>query len=500
MKKTFLYAILFAVLNIFANDSSIVKMAVFPDNAVFTVRKAVIPDGRDSLSFFCDEQFLKGSFSLWSKDVQFSIRNMPKKQFNADIYSNPNAAFANQEVVVTLKKIGSTEQTVIGKLIKIENPDNPYEIPSVIAVQDKVSKKTTYIRKHDIETIQAEKANFLNENVPAKQWIFSRRNTKNPLPFEFSYLTNSIAWQSSIELHLQSADKMSIIHNAALRNNGRKFDCPDFYLVSGSPEIATRNIWSLLCQNISPKRKSYTPAVAGARYAMNDMAMQSTAVSSISQSGDVFYRPLGRIAMTENESRLIKLQSADNVPYRTVTKWEIPASRNAYGRIISNNNQQSAFNALIFKNLCPSLLDSAPVAIYADGKLIMLTNLDINTPVNAERSIRLSTADSIECRIEEKELVQKRVQNIAFNNRRYIRCTIEATLKITSFRKQNTPFVIDYNFTGEFVKSENADGRLIQNTDAASLLNPNGKISFDLTLEPAASREIKITYTVLAGI
>ena len=241
MKKIILLSLFCASIFAFAADNApIIKMAVFPDNTVFFVRKGVIPDGKNSLNFFEDTQFFKGSFNVWTKDVQFGIRNMPQKKFNSNIYSNPNAAFANQQIVVTLKRFGGSEHIINGKLIKIENPDNPYEIPSVIAVEDNSSKKITYIRVHDIESIRAAKADFMNSIEPAACWIFSRKNTKNALPFEFSYLTNSIAWQSGIKLDIISKDRMNITHNAVIRNNGKKFDCPEFYLVSGSPEISTK--------------------------------------------------------------------------------------------------------------------------------------------------------------------------------------------------------------------------------------------------------------------
>lgn len=506
MKKIiFLSLFCTSILAFSADNAPIIRMAVFPDNTVFTMRKGVIPANAEGISFFEDKQFFKGSFSLWSKDVAFAVKQMPKKRFNANIYANLNNAFANQNVVVTLKRFGSREHTVSGKLIKIENPENPYEIPSVIAVQDNVSKQTTYIKVHDIETIRADKADFMNDIHPAPCWIFSRKNIKKALPFEFSYLADGIVWQSVIELHLNSKNKMDIIHNAIIRNNGEKFVCPEFYLVSGSPEIATKNITSLLCQNILPQRKNYAPlrtkTVYGTR---NDMAMAmaspAAAGSFISQSSDVFYRALGKIAMDKNESRQIKLQSAAAVPYRTVVKWDIPARRNTYGRIIGSNDQQTADNTLIFKNLCPAMLDSAPIAIYADKKLMMLTNLDSNTPVNAERSIRLSSADGIECQIEENELVKQRIQNVIFNNRRYVKCTIEATLKITNYRKIPAPAVINYNFSGEFVKSENADGRLISKADGSSLLNPNSSLKFEFDLKPAESKTVKVTYTVLTNM
>ena len=134
MKKS-IFAILFGFSVVLtAENAPVVKMAVFPDNTVFTVRKGVIPDGKKSLNFFEDTQFFKGSFNVWSEDVQFGVRNMPQKKFNSSIYSNPNLAFANQNVVVTLKTIGSKEHIISGKLVKIENTENPYEIPDVIAI------------------------------------------------------------------------------------------------------------------------------------------------------------------------------------------------------------------------------------------------------------------------------------------------------------------------------------------------------------------------------
>lgn len=502
MKKS-LVSILFALSAVLtAENAPVIKMAVFPDNTVFTVRRGVIPDGENSLNFFDDTNFFKGSFNVWAKDIQFGIRNIPRKQFSSDIYSNPNAAFANQQVVVSLKKSAGGEHIISGKLIKIEDPENPCAISEIIAIEDNASKKITYIRIRDIETIQATKADFMSSVIPAANWIFSRKNTKNALPFEFSYLTSGIAWQSAIKLDIISKDRMNITHNAVIRNSGEKFECPEFYLVSGSPEISTKNIISLLCQSsVSAKRKSYAPMVGGVRFAsMNDgAAAESAAMPFITQTSDILYRNLGRITLDENESRQIELQSAQNVPYRTVAKWVIPAQRNTYGRTVPNTSSDVK-NTLIFKNLCPTMLDSAPVAIYADGKLMMLTALDSNTPVNAERSITLSNADGIKCSIAENELVKKREQNIFFNNRRYVRCTVDATLKITNFRKISAPVVIDYNFNGELVKCENASGKLTQKTEWNSLLNPGSKLKFEFELKPAETKEIKITYTVLTNL
>lgn len=501
MKKIIILLLFCTSFFIFAAEKApLVKMAVFPDNTVFSVRRAEIPANKDTLSFFDDTQFLKGSFCIWSKEVNFGIRYMPEKRFNSNIYTNLNNAFANQNVVVTLKNFAKNERIVSGRLVKIENPENPYEIPNIIAIEDNASKKITYIKVHDIESISADKADFMNDIYSAPCWTFSRKKNTKALPFEFSYLTQNIAFQSTVELHLNSKDKMDIIHNAAIRNNGKKFDCPDFYLVSGSPEISTKNIFSLLCMNTVSPRRNYNYAAAAERKSKANFMMDGAAQSSadfIQQSGDILYRSLGQISMAENESRLVKLQSASNVPYRTIVKWEIPAARNAYGRIINNNDRQTAFNSLIFKNLCPSMLDKAPVAIYADRKLMMLTNLDSNTPSGAERSIRLSNADGIECRIEEKEIVGNRVQNVVFNNRRYVKCTIEATLKITSFRKTAAPVKIDYNFSGELVKSEGAKGKAIQTFSTSQLLNPNGRTSFEFELKAGETKEIKIISTVL---
>ena len=500
MKKSLISIISVLSVVLCADPAQIVKMAVFPDNTVFTVRKGVIPDGMDSLSFFEDVQFFKGSFNVWSEDVQFGVRNMPQKKFNSSIYSNPNLAFANQNVVVTLKTIGSKEHIISGKLVKIENPENPYEIPDVIAIEDNSSKNITYVRTHDIETIRAEKADFMSSTVPASCWIFSRRNKKNALPFEFSYLANGIAWQSAVKLDLVSKDKMNITHNAVIRNNGKKFECPEFYLVSGSPEISTKNVISLLCQAAQSRKERAVKTFARANYAMmQDAAVAEGAMSFVSQTSDILYRNIGKIALDENESREIKLQSAANVPYRTVVKWQIPAQRNLYGKT-NGNSAQSAENTLIFKNLCPSMLDSAPVAIYADGKLMMLTELNSNTPVNAERSIILSKADGIECNIKENELVKNRVQNVIFNNRRYVKCTVEAILTVKNFRKISAPVVIDYNFNGEYVKCENMQGKLTQKADYSSLLNPAGNLNFEFELKPAETKEIKVTYTILTAL
>ena len=502
MKKFILFAISVVTFCICASDKTeIVKMAIFPDNTVFTVRKGVIPDGKNSLTFFEDTQFLKGSFNIRTKDIQFGIRNMPQKKFNSDVYSNPNTAFANQQVVVTLKNTNNNEHIISGKLVKIENPDNPYAIHSVIAIEDN-SKNITYIRTRDIETIRAANTDFMNGVAPAACWIFSRKDTVNALPFEFSYLTNGIAWQSAIKLDIISKDRMNITHNAVIRNNGKKFDCPDFYLVSGSPQIATKNIFSLLCQSpFQMKRRSYAPMVGSAKFAsMNDMAAAESAVMSfVSQTSDVLYRPVGKISLDENESRQIELQSAQNVPYRTVAKWVIPAQRNHYGKNVGNPGSDIR-NTLIFKNLCPSMLDSAPVAIYADGKLMMLTELASDTPVNSERSIILSKADGIECKIEENELVKSRTQNVIFNNRRYVKCIVEATLKITNYRKIAAPVIIDYNFNGEFVKCENMQGKLQQPADKSSLLNQSSCLNFEFTLNPAETEEIKVTYTILTSL
>ena len=478
-------------------------MAVFPDNTVFTVRKGVIPAGKNTLQFFEDEQFFKGSFSLWSKDIQFGIRYMPEKRFNSNIYANLNTAFANQNVVVTLKTFFKNDHVISGKLLKIENPENPYEIPSVIAIEDNVSKKITYIKVHDIESITADKSDFMNDIYSAPCWMFTRKNSAGAMPFEFSYLSSGIAWQSTIELHLKSKDKMDIIHNAAIRNNRKKFDCPEFYLVSGSPEIATANITSLLCQNAVPV-KSYAarPAQLKRKSLMNaaaDYAPLPESAMFIQQNSDVLYRKIGRISLDENESRLVKLQSAADVPYRTLVKWVIEPLRNYYGKAVNADKNQIAQNTLIFKNLCPAMLDKSPIAIYADNKLMMLTGLDSNTPVGSERAIRLSDADGIECKIEENELVKSRQQNIFFNNRRYVKCTVEATLKITNHRKIAAPCAIEYNFNGEFVKCSEKNN-LIQKADGASLLNPAGQLDFEFELAPAETRIIKAVYTVLTAL
>lgn len=430
---------------------------------------------------------------------------MPKKQFNSNVYFNPNTAFANQNVIVTLKKSGNNEHIISGKLIKIENPDDPYAVPAVIAVQDNVSKQMTYISTSDIAAIRAAQADMMNETVPADCWVFNRKNTDSAQAFEFSYLSSGIVWQSAVELHLVSANKMNIIHNAIIRNNGKKFDCPDFFLVSGTPEISTANIISLLCSPDTAKRKAFPVHAARVKSPMptsNAMMLADSAspITFISQSSDIFYRSLGAVAMDENESRRVKLQSAENIPYRTVAKWDIPASRNTYGRVIGNTDRNKADNTLIFKNLCPAMLDAAPVAIYVDGKLMMITSLADNTPVNAERSLRLSSADGIECRITENEIVKNREQNIIFNNRRYVKCTVEATLKVTNHRKISSPIVIDYNFNGEFAECSHKDGKLTQNAVGTSLLNPASELHFDFTLAPSASKEIKVTYTVLTAL
>lgn len=506
MKKIFLFgSVLMTMAAVAAEKAPVERMAVFPDETVFTVRKAEIPSGSEDLKIFDDTQFFKGSFSLWSKDVDFAVKQLPRKRFNSYIYGNLNNAFANQHVVVVMKNYSNTERIVSGKLLKIENPENQYENPSVIAVEDNVSKKVTYIRVNDIESITADKADFMNDIYSAPCWIFSRKNNRQTLPFEFSYLTNGIAWQSAIELHLISKDKMNIIHNAVLRNKGKKFDCPDFYLVSGSPEIASKNIISLLCSNVTPPIQSYKArakrsfAMASNRSAMLD-SINTDAGTFISQAGDVLYRSLGKISMDKNESRLIKLQSTSNVPYRTVVQWDIPAQRSTHGKTVNNNSGQTAFNTLIFKNLCPSMLDSAPVAIYADNKLMMQSMLSSSTPVNAERRIKLSDAQDIECKIEENELIKSRVQNVIFNNRRYVRCTVETTLKVSNFRKIAAPIIIDYNFNGEFVKCRGAEYKIMHHVNGSSILNPSGNLNFEINLAPAESREIKITYTILTNI
>ena len=52
LAKYTLFAVFFALTAaLTAENAPVVKMAVFPDNTVFTVRKGVIPDGKDFHTF-----------------------------------------------------------------------------------------------------------------------------------------------------------------------------------------------------------------------------------------------------------------------------------------------------------------------------------------------------------------------------------------------------------------------------------------------------------------
>lgn len=504
MKKT-LFLVLFGVIfgSFAAEKAPLTGIAVFSDNTVFKIRECKFAPNKKIVSFFEDEVFFKGSFALSDSDIGFGIKYLPRKKFIADVYYNPNVAFAGRDVVIALKNYGKEERIISGKIIKIDDPENPSALSSVIAVKDNASGRITYIKVADIARITADNADMMSNIEIGPYWTFTRKNTVGEQPFKFSYLTTGISWAGIVELHLISDDKLNILHNAEIRNNGDKFSCSDFYLVSGSPEIAMRNVISLLNSgNSSIHNVRYTSVSyrkTAVRAAEDSVVMNSAPAYSVMQTSDVLYRKIGALALDKKESCLKQIQKAENVPYCIAVKWDIPSARNIYGRAVSNNNRQTAYNTLIFKNQCPTMLDAAPVAIYSNGKLLMQSMLDDLTPVNQERSIRISEANGIDCRIEEQEIVSKRVQNVYFNNRKYVKCTIEAELKVRNMRKIASPVKISYDFNGEFISSSDASGKISRPADTAVQLNPSGRMKYDFSLPAGAEKKIRITYTVLTA-
>ncbi len=504
--KKILFFVLLCGLNFSFADTvkpEIAKMAVFADNTVFVAGKAVFSKDVKEIKFFDDTVFLKGSFAVWQDGITFSTAMVPQKVFSQNVLNDPNAAFAGQFVTVSLKSDTDNERIIQGKVIEIKNPDDEYFVSPVLAIEERNSGKITYVNVHSIETIRSGKADFFSMVNPARCQIFRRLNAEKELPFIYSYLTDGIVWQSSVVLDIISNDRMNIKHNAVIRNNGRKFACPEFYLVSGSPEIAMRNTVSLLSafNQARPRSAAFLQksAAADAVYMNSYSAAKESAAEEFMASSDVVYRPLGAFAMESGEARMIQIQSASDVPYRTAVKWVVPAYRNYLGKVV-NHGRTKPYNSLIFKNTAPTMLDSASISIYADGRLIMQSVLDSNTYVNAERSIRLSDADGIECDAEEKEIIANREQNIAVNNRRYIRCTVEALLSLHNLRKEKSNVEIEYNFNGEFKKCTVNDVQISTDGASVSLLNPMNTLKTSVELNGNEKKEIKVTYTVLSSL
>lgn len=332
-----------------------------------------------------------------------------------------------------------------------------------------------------------------------------------------SYLAKGITWAPSYVVDMSDPKQVRLTAKAEILNEAEPLSGVHVDLVTGYPNLRFSDIASPLAGKDTLAgflqalmKGESTSAQGGARYAvMNQMASYADAepapvmpeyraAAAGATVEDLFFYPVEQVTLAKGEVGYYPLFTM-RAPYLAVHQWEIPDYVNEedrYGdrRREGRDAQEEVWHALKLTNAGKLPWTSAPAQVVKGDQLLgqdMLTY----TPTGAETVLRITRAMSVKADQVELETDRQRdvVQMYGYS---FDRVTVQGKLQVTNHKAEPITLEITKHLSGE-VKATSPEAKVERLAKGLRRMNPSQLLTWSLTLEPGARREITYTYEAL---
>lgn len=224
---------------------------------------------------------------------------------------------------------------------------------------------------------------------------------------------------------------------------------------------------------------------------------------SIGEGPDIHYEPIGRRSLAEGESLALSVATS-TAPYERLVEWNVPDTRRADGRYISEHERQrapekyqdTAWDAIRFKNPLPFPMTTGAAMIVSDDHFHG-QRMSFWVNKGEEATIHITKALSIRTRsVEYEEPREREIVYIAGDD--YQKTVVKGELFLSNYRNETVKVMLRRQFSGELLEAD-GDPQTILREEGVWSVNKRNELTWTLTLESGDERNVTYRYSVLVN-
>jgi hypothetical protein len=428
---------------------------------------------------------------------------------------------------VTIHLRGEKRAPIVGTILSLKPPkdgeESPREAPAgsppppprYLVVQ--TAKGRCYLEPSEVSFVEAEDAGEKVKRKKSRMVLTVRDADREETRVLVSYLTHGLGWAPSYKIDITDPKTLSIEQQAVVKNELTDFDGAEVQLISGFPSVqfanvasplSTRTSWAAFFQELNeggPRPALYANnGIVYQQAILGNAASPNIGITTTAPAGegvDLHYQSIGKRTLAEGDC-LSTSVARGKAPYERIVEWLVPDTRDEWGRNIENrgrtDDDDSAWDALKFKNPLPFPMTTGPAMVTAGGKFNGLrASYWANT--GEETVVRVNKALSVRTRSLENE-DRKRPDEVRdlvwIGGRQFRKATVEGELAIGNHRAEEVHLVIRRRFSGEL---QEADGKPTTSLreDGVYSINRRSELLWNLTLKGGEDRKLTYRYTLL---
>ncbi|HLN27229.1 MAG TPA: hypothetical protein VK395_05755 [Gemmataceae bacterium] len=382
------------------------------------------------------------------------------------------------------------------------------------------TKGRVYVESSEIAYIEAEGAADTVKRPRSRLLVKVGNTEKAQNKIFISYLTHGISWAPSYRVDISDPKVLGLEQQAVVKNELTDLDNAEIQLISGFPSVQFANVTSPLSPQTNWANFFQQLSQATARQSdvalnqvMGQMASNlafspsapSLAATPAGEGVDLHYQSIGKQTLGLGDSLALKV-AGGKAAYERIVEWLVPDSRDEYGRHADgrgrgdygDENSDSAWDALKFKNPFDFPMTTGPAEVVADGRFNgQRTSYWVNS--GEETVLRVNKALSIRTRSVENEDLKNGADTreiVWIGGRQFRKSTVQGELSISNHRKETVRMVVRRRFSGDLVHADDSPKSSLREEGVYSV-NKRNELLWNFTLKGGEEKKLAYTYTVL---
>lgn len=506
-------------------------------NGLALINRSVVLDGPGSYRIDDMQAPVHGTFFIESTNpivakTKSALVDSPLELGQGNLQDQ----FAGSSVVIYLKDQDAPIQGQVATLLHEKDPDQPaanrysgypYSVYQSIpnhSLRDRFLVLETGDAKVLVDESQIISIKAVGGEATKKWKTILQLNLNGPAEKQtvrITYLAKGLAWAPSYRVQLLDDKTLSISQNAVIKNELADLSDVEMSLISGFPNIGFSQVTSPL--SLSQNLNAFFSQLSSQNNNGNRAApmVQQQAIMTNSFSGgnesavagldmssddgvDVHYESIHQQSLELGSAMSLDVATGQ-AEYERIVEWNVPDTRDAYGRVIQDYQRQadtekyddSAWDAVKFRNPLPFAMTTAPATFMRDGKFLG-QQLSKWISKGGENTLRITKALSIRTHSTEREQPSKEPQMEQIAKTSYRKPTIKGTLSVKNLRKTESKIQIKRQFSGDLIKADDKPESTLLEEGAWSV-NRRNELTWMLTLKPGEEKNINYEYTVFVA-
>ena len=423
---------------------------------------------------------------------------------------NPQDDFAGKKVTVTLK--GENRPPVVGTMTKLKpakGESGPAAAGRFLVLQ--TAKGRAYVDASEVAAIEAEGAGDTVTRRQPRMLLTLKEADTAETKVTLRYLAYGLAWSPSYRLDISDPKTLALEQHAVIKNELADLDGAEVRLISGFPSVQFAHVRSLLTPRTT-LASFFADLDSGGRrgnpFTGNMVAQQSwgqpgpsgpaLGATPTGEGVDLHYQPIGKRTLATGDALALTVAKG-KAGYERVVEWLVPDRRNEYGQYDRDGRRDdeddSAWDALKFKNPLPFPMTTAPATVTANGSFNG-QRASYWTNAGEEMVLRVEKALSVRTRATESEAGTGEREVVWVGGRQYRRGTVSGEVAVSNNRKEAVTLLVRRRFSGELVKAD-GDPKSSLRDEGVYSVNKRNELVWTLSLKGGETNTLKYSYTVL---